>query len=64
MTASDFAKAVFLDSLTSMTRELYPEEEWKLYQDLSTFLKRYQIDSSGFIPLEYKIDAEKAKMGA
>jgi hypothetical protein len=60
MTAPDIAKNTFMDALADMTRGLYQDEEWKLYRDLSAFLKRYRIDSSGYIPPEYKADAERA----
>jgi hypothetical protein len=61
MTAADYAKKTFLDALVDMTKALYTDEEWKLYRDLSAFLKRYRIDRSGYYPPEYKADAERAK---
>jgi hypothetical protein len=63
MTAADYAKNTFMDALADMARGLYTDEEWKLYRDLSAFLKRYRADCSGYIPGEYKADAEKAKTG-
>jgi hypothetical protein len=64
MTALDYAKAVFMEYLETKTRDLYPEQEWVFYRKLLEFAKNYKPDFSGYIPVEYKIDAEKARKGA
>jgi hypothetical protein len=60
MTAADYAKDTLVDTLTDMAKELYEHEAWKLYRDLTAFLKGYRVDTSGYIPAEYREDAEKA----